>query len=248
MKNDLQYINRDTYLLYANTNESFLTLPLRGIVLELPGLGGGSCLGGFMDMRPYDSEWARDFGKHGILLVYLFPGPWSWGNTGAVRMADAVIDAILDKYDAHSLPVGVCGGSMGGLGALIFAADTRHTPCAVAAACPCTDVIESFDCRADIPRTFIGAVACYDMPLAQALCRISPAHRIPDMPRATYYICSDGADLLFPEELCNNYVHSMREVGHTVEYDRQPGLGHGDFFPKVRQKLHDTLKNTILQA
>ena len=248
MKSDLQYINPCTYLCYANTNEAFLTLPLRGIVLEFPGLGGGSCLGGCMEMHSYDSEWAQDFGKHGILHAYLFPGPWSWGNTGAVRIADAVVDAILEKYAIQSLPIGVCGGSMGGLGALIYAADTCHTLCAVAAACPCTDAPFSFDCRADIPRTFISAVACYDLPLDQALRRISPIHRISDMPHVSYYVCSDGEDVLFPVHLCDTYVQKLRDAGHTVDYDAQPGLGHGDFFPEIRQKLHDTLKSAILNA
>ena len=79
---DRKYINRGTYLLYANTNEEFLTLPLRGVVLELPGLGGGSCLGGSPDMGSYATDYAKDFGKHGILLAYLFPGPWSWAIRG----------------------------------------------------------------------------------------------------------------------------------------------------------------------
>ena len=98
------------------TNEEYLMLPLRGIVLEFPGLGGGSCLGGSPDMGSYATDYAKDFGKHGILLAYLFPGPWSWGNKGAVRMGDAVLDAICDKYGVNNLRLGVCGGSMGGHG------------------------------------------------------------------------------------------------------------------------------------
>ncbi len=245
---DRTYINRDTYHLYANTNEACLTLPLRGIILEFPGLGGGSCLGGSMEMGSYADHRAQDFGKHGILLAYLFPGPWSWGNAGAVRMADAVIDAIFDKYGVQSLPLAACGGSMGGLGALIFAADTRHVPCAIASACPCVDVPALLDCRDDIPRTFISAIASYDLSLEDALRAISPAHRIADMPHAQYYICSDGNDALFPQALCDAYVQNMRLAGHTVDYDCQPGLGHGDFTPNVRQKLHDALKNAILHA
>ena len=245
---DRKYINRDTYLRYANTNEEFLTLPLRGVVLELPGLGGGSCLGGWPEPCSYNAEHAQDFGQNGILLAYLFPGPWSWGNKGAVRMGDAVLDAICDKYDVQNLRLGVCGGSMGGHGALLFAADSRHTPCVVAAACPGVDATVQLDCRADITRTYISAVSGYDTDLEDALRAISPIYRIDDMPRAKYYICSDGDDVLFPEHFCNDYVQKLRDAGHDVTYDHQPGLGHGDFLPEVRQRLHDTLKNAILQG
>ena len=163
-------------------------------------------------------------------------------------MGDAVLDAICDKYGVADLRLGVCGGSMGGHGALLFASDARHTPCAVAVACPGVDATVQLDCRADITRTYISAVSGYDMPLEDALRTISPIHRIADMPHAKYYICSDGADVLFPEQFCNDYVQKLRDAGHDVTYDRQPGLGHGDFFPEVRQNLHDALKNASLNA
>ena len=94
---DKKIINKDTYLYYANTNEDFLTLPVKGIVVEFPGLGGGSCLGGRIEKSPYNNFRTKAFGKQGILIAYMFPGPWSWGNKGAVRMADAVIDAIAEN-------------------------------------------------------------------------------------------------------------------------------------------------------
>ena len=62
--NDNKYINKETLPYYANTNEEHLVLPVKGIVLEFPGLGGGSCLGGNMErlrvMRnPRGEESAR---------------------------------------------------------------------------------------------------------------------------------------------------------------------------------------------
>lgn len=41
-----QCINKDTLNYFARTNEKILTGPIRGVVLEFPGLGGGSCMGG----------------------------------------------------------------------------------------------------------------------------------------------------------------------------------------------------------
>lgn len=246
--NDNKYIHKGNIADFVNTNEEFLVLPIKGIVIEFPGLGGGSCLGGNMEFESYSSEWAKRFAEKGIVLAYLFPGPWSWGNKGAVRMADAIVDAIKDKYNAKcDLPVAACGGSMGGVGALIYSADSRHELSAVASACPCVDVLKNI---ADVPvfaRTYVSAAAVYDMELEEALKKFSPMHRINDMQKTTYFICSDEKDEVFPEEECDNFVEKLKELGHKVEYHKQPELTHGYFLPEVREKLHMTLEKAILE-
>ncbi len=245
--NDSKFINPETVKYYANTNEDYLATPVKGIVIEFPGLGGGSCLGGSMDRMPYHWQHAQDFGKNGIILAYLFPGPWSWGNKGAVRMADAVIKALAEKYSlAEGFPLVACGGSMGGMGSLLFAADTSLAITAVAAACPGVDSVKAFDVLPDFPRTYISAIACYDMELEEGLKRISPIHRLSDMPDIPYFICSDGEDECFPQEQVDGYVDALKNKGYSVEYIPQPNLKHGDFFPETRVKLHNFIKKQIL--
>ena len=162
-------------------------------------------------------------------------------------MADAVIDAVADKFNIKpDAPLVACGGSMGGLGTLMFAANSRHTPSLAVAACPCVDVPDRFYCHDDFPRTYISAVASYDMELDQALQMISPMHRIADMPDIPYFICSDGEDEVFPEELCNRYVEKMLQAGYQVEYYKQPGLKHGYFEPEIRDKIHTVIEKAIL--
>jgi len=245
--NDKKYINKETINLYANTNEDYLVTPVKGIVIEFPGLGGGSCLGGLMDMESYSYAEGRPYAEKGIILAYLFPGPWSWGNKGTVRIADAVIDAIKDKYNlGDNTPVAVCGGSMGGTGALVFAADTEHQLSMVAAACPCVDVLDRLYCHESFPRTYVSAVACYDMELEDALKLISPMHRIKDLQNTNYFICSDADDEIFPEGQCDLYVEKLKEAEINVEYHKQPGMKHGDFCPEIREKLHFTVRKSIL--
>lgn len=234
------FIAPDNIQLYANTNEAHLQVPARGVILEFPGLGGGSCLGGSMDRRDYGSEFALRCAEKGILLAYLFPGPWSWGNRAAIRMADAVVSAIAKKHDLKEhFPLVVCGGSMGGLGSLMFACDTAHDLTACMAACPCVDVPSAVYAHPDFPRTFISAVAGYDMPLTDALEAISPAHRLQDLPHIPYFICSDGEDEVFPESRCDQFIDDMRQRGHEVTYFRQPGMPHGGFLPEVYAQLCD---------
>lgn len=244
---DSGLIREDTVSLYANTNEKFLTGPVKGIVLELPGLDGGSCLGGTLNRQDYEAPHAKRFGEKGILLAYLFPGPWSWGNAAAVRMGDGVAAALKRKYQLdEDAPVAVCGGSMGGMGALNYGAYSNQSLAGAAAACPCVDVPACFACHPDFPRTYISAVAAYDMPLEEGLRRISPMELAEQMPPIPYFICNDGADEVFPEEQCDRYVDKLRALGHQVEYHPQPGLKHGEFFPEVREALHCFLERCIL--
>lgn len=247
--NDNKYINKETLPYYANTNEEHLVLPVKGIVLEFPGLGGGSCLGGNMERESYSTFWAKRFGKKGIISAYLFPGPWSWGNKDAVRMADAVVSAVMEKYKQDfDIPVAVCGGSMGGVGALIYAADSRYNLCAVAAACPCVDVAGNISEVPEFARTYISAAAVYDTELKDALMKFSPMHRTDDMQKTSYFICSDGEDEVFPEGECDSFVEKLKSYGHRVEYHKQPGLHHGEFLTEVRERLHLSLENAILKS
>ena len=56
---DNKFINKETISLYAKTNEAFLSDSLRGIIIELPGLDGCSCLGGDLNRGDYDSVRAK---------------------------------------------------------------------------------------------------------------------------------------------------------------------------------------------
>ncbi len=244
---DSKYINPDTLHLFANTNEKFLEGEIKGIVVELPGLGGGSCLGGLMDFMDYDTYYTKDFAKCGIIVAYMFPGPWSWGNKAAIRYTDAVVRAIKAKYNlGEDTPLVVCGGSMGGVGALMYAADTTLRLTACAAACPCIDNIDCLDSNPAFPRTYLSAAFMYDMDATEALKAFSPIYRVEDMPDIPYFISNDGEDEVFPEAQCDAYVEKLREKGLNVEYKPQPGLKHGDFYPEVRLELHSFIKNQIL--
>ncbi len=225
---DRGFINSETLHLYCNTNAHLLTEPPQGYVLEFPGLGGGSCMGGVMTMEPYGHLLAPALAEAGILLVYTFPGPWSWMNRSAVRTADALIDALREAYDfSDATPWMVMGGSMGGLGALIYAAAGRHTPSACLSVCPCVDVPACYNCVADIPRTLFCAVADLDLPISEGLKTISPRHRLAEMPNIPYHIVCDCADNLFPEAMTDAYVADLIASGHEVTYHRLEGCTHG---------------------
>ena len=244
---DRDFINPGTIELYCNTNAHLLTSPPSAFVLEFPGLGGGSCLGGSMDKAPYNGPLSSVLAENDILQAYVFPGPWSWMNRGAVRIINALVDAIREKYGFTVItPWAVMGGSMGGLGALIYTAshggDPSRMPTACLAHCPCVDVPDRFNCHPDIPRTLFRAVADYEMPIAEALKTISPIHRLEEMPPIPYHIINDLADELFPAEQMDSYVKKLLEKGHEVTYHRLEGCTHG----ALTSEEWDNIKNFLL--
>jgi len=248
-KPDSWFVNASNYTQFCNSNETLLKGPPRGIVLEFPGLDGGSCLGGGQALGTYEKSrtgFPEATAKAGLVHVYLTPGAWSWMNPGVVRIADLVVDAVRAKFHlAPDTPLVATGGSMGGLGALVYAARSRHHVTAVAAACPCYDVPALYGCRKDFPRTFLSAVARMDMPFEEGLRAISPAHLIDCLPDVPYFIVCDEADELFPAAGMDAFVASLRQAGRSVDYVRLPGKRHGQFTAKSRERLHDFVCSVI---
>lgn len=233
-----EFINKDTVSYYARTNEVLLEAPVKGILLEFPGLGGGSCLGGVDEIGTYDTEFSRQCAKTGVVLAYVFTGPWSWMNKGSVRIADAVTDALLEKYGLKDVPIVVSGGSMGGLGAIIYAIESRQKITACVAACPCCDVPDRYDVISEIPRTVISALAGYEGDsLLEAMKTVSPMHRIDDMPYIPYFISNCCEDELFPEGLMDAFVEKLLQKGHNVDYIKMPGQKHGAFTTEGIKRL-----------
>ncbi|MBP3572384.1 MAG: hypothetical protein J6M42_10535 [Clostridia bacterium] len=249
---DRDFINPDTLDLYCNTNAHLLTAPPTAFVLELPGLGGGSCLGGCMDIAPYNGPLSGALAEKGILQAYGFPGPWSWMNRGAVRMVNALIDAIREKYGlTEKAPWAVMGGSMGGTGALLYAAshsgDPAYTPTACLAHCPCVDILDRVYCAPDVPRSLFRAVADYEMPIAEALKTLSPVCRVEDLPSIPYHIVNDLSDELFPPEQMDAYVETLREKGHAVTYHRLPNCRHGELTGEEWEVIREFLLGHLVK-
>ena len=233
-KTDSLYINENTIPYYCNTNAHLIEGEVKGFVLEFPGLGGGSCMGGNMDQGDYNGNLPSILASHGILQVYTFPGPWSWMNKGAVRMVNALVKALRKKYNlTEKTPWAVMGGSMGGMGALMYSAncnvneDSVGVPGRCVAVCPCVNIPDVMHRVQDIPRTVFRAVSDYDMPIEDGLKLISPNCRTADMPHIPYLVVCDCADEIIPEEQINDYVADLKSRGHNVTHDHLPGAGHG---------------------
>ena len=240
---DAKYINSDTIAYFCNTNEALLAAGTRvtGLVLEIPGLDGNSCLGGSMNMQPYHNDFTRHCAEQGIIVAYTFPGPWSYMNAGAVRIVDLLVDAFMEKYgfeDEDDFSLVVMGGSMGGAGALIYAIDSRHTVDACVSHCPASDRIRRFQQNAT-RREMMSAVNAYDMPLEEGLKRISPQRRVAEMPDIPYIVAADELDEVCPVGEIEAMVDEMRENGLTVHYMFLEGQTHGGISAEDRDVVNE---------
>jgi len=237
---DRQLVTPDNIDCYARTNAAMLKGTPAGIVLEFPGLGGGSCLGGTMDIGPYGGGYAEEMADNDILLVYLFSGPWSWMQKGSVRVTDLVVDAIFKKYNlSENTPVSVSGGSMGGQGCIMYAAQSRHRDKirSIAAACPCYDMTDCIFSDPTFPRAFLLGAADQPCSLMEGLRNLSPIYRIDDLKTVPYFIACDGADQFFDAARMREFADMLSERGAEVTFRHMEGLTHGDFTPEVRSEF-----------
>ena len=223
-------INRDTLPYFASTNEMVLTGPVRAVVLEFPGLGGGSCMGGQDAVGPYTAPYGLYCGHENILLAYVFTGPWSWMNDVAVRIADAVVDAIWDRFQlSDDTPLISTGGSMGGCGALLYSVYGRRTPSACATNGPACDALDLYKSAPDFARTLFNAVAHYDCDLEEALASLSAIRLVDRMPNIPYYIVHTDMDEAIPiERHSGALVPLMRQRGLDVTFNVVPNRRHCD--------------------
>lgn len=229
-----QCINKNTLNYFARTNEKILTGPIRGVVLEFPGLGGGSCMGGVDSVGEYTAAYGLRCGRENILLAYVFTGPWSWMNDSAVRITDAVVDAIWEKYGlSDDVPLISTGGSMGGCGALVYSVYAKRKPSACAANGPACDAMDIYYAHPDFARTLFNAVAHYECGFEEAMASISPLKLVDRMPDIPYYIVHTDMDDIIPVEKHSDLlVKRMRERGLDAEYIVVPDRGHCDLPPK----------------
>ena len=229
-------INADNLQLFAADNMALITGPVRGLVLEFPGLDGGSCLGGQTKVGPLRSGYAIRCARRGILLVYPFVGPWSWMNDVAVKTTDMIIDAVKQKYSLpDDIPMVNSGGSMGGAGALMYTIDGRHRAAACAVSGPACDLLTMESDFPDGVCTVYRAVAHYDMPYEAAVKRISPLYQLDRLPRIPYFIAHTDADeIIRIEKHSDKLVKEMWALGHDVTYRVIPGQAHCDIGPEAQ--------------
>ena len=224
-------INKDSIRLFASSNVNILNGAPHALALEFHGLGDGIGIG------DNDSRLGRYLAERGVIYAIPYYGPWAWMSDKAVRYVDEYVDAIFDLFGLEEgFPVVSTGLSMGGQGALVYCAASRHRIAACAANCPVCDLPYHYTEREDLPRTLYGAFSHYDMPLEEALKTASPLHIAEKMPDIPYLvIAAENDQAVSMKKHADPFVKKMRDLGRRVEYVVMPGRGHCDLSPEAVQ-------------
>ena len=237
-------ITRDNVDLFAYSNRKIVEKPVRGIVVEVSGLG-------FSEMYGEGYEKGAGYAASGILYIRPYHNPWAWMNDATVRLCDDIVDVLSEDLGIGSdTPVAAIGHSMGGQQAFMYTIKSKRTPVCCAVDCPVCDLVYHFGERRDLPRTLYSAYCDVDAPtIEEALMTGSPLHNVDSFPRKTryfiYHCTDDGA--------VNISIHSrrlvalMKEKGFDVYYEEIPGMGHCDLPDEIIKQAERQIKDSLTE-
>jgi dipeptidyl aminopeptidase/acylaminoacyl peptidase len=234
-------ITYETRRLFTYSTDELITRPIRGIVLDLMGLG---------DQRMFDAptERGKALAQKGIVLLIPYNDPWAWMNARAVANTDAIVRALMRRYAlAEDIPIVSSGGSMGGLAALVYTRYAALQPVACVANCPVCDLPYHYTERPDLPRTLRSAFPADDEAAFTALLeRHSPLHLANEMPDVSYTIFHCTADQAVNKELhSDRFVEAMRPA-HRVDYYAVADRDHCDLTEEAKQQYNEAIERAIL--
>jgi dipeptidyl aminopeptidase/acylaminoacyl peptidase len=205
-------MNIDEIREVAWVGDEFVQGPLTGVVLTFHGLGGGHKGG------PSTEELA--WAQAGGLVVHPYTGPWSWMNRQARAFVDELVEEVCRAFRLPADAPLICtGGSMGGLGSLLYTRYARRAVAACMALCPVCDLKYHFCERPDLPATIRCAYRGYPEDFDAVLAEHSPLHQVERMPGIPYLIVHGEEDQAVSKAHHSDpMVAAMRARGLDVTY------------------------------
>ena len=235
-------INYENLRYYAYSNDKLINGKVKGIVIDFFGLGGQA-------MYHEDTKTGKLFAESNVVLLVPYTNPWGWMNRDEVRLADEVIDVIMEKYELDSpTPLVATGGSMGGLACIVYTKYAKHTPVGCVANCPVCDLPYHYTERIDLPRTLYSAFYSYDCTMDEALKSCSPLHLAPTLPQKTEYTifhCEKDSAVNIDMH-SEKFVQELSKYRH-VDYIRVPERDHCDLGEENDKKFKEIALSYIIK-
>ena len=214
--------------LYAYSNDKLIEGAIRGVAVEFTGLNGTR-------MIREDTDFGLFLARHSVAYLFPYINPWAWMNRDAVKLADAVVEALYTHYGlSDDTPLVSTGGSMGGLCALVYSFYAARPVSACAANCPVCDLPYHYTERSDLPRTLLSAFGSYGMPLDDAMRTASPLHLAGKMPDIPYFIVHCEEDRAVSKAMHSDRLVQELSDTHNVTYFSVPGRDHCDLDERAR--------------
>ena len=228
--------------LFAHTNADAVRGPVRGIVVFHHGLGCNS-------FDPAMKDWESNYARQGIVAIHPHANPWGWMNDVSVKLADTLIDRVIEHLKLPAdVPICSAGGSMGGQGALVFARYSKHCVVSVVANCPVCDLVYHETERPDLPRT-IAAAFGDKLDYDAAIRAHSPLSLVPEMPDIDYFLFHVTGDSRVGKAAhSDRLVAALRAAGRRVTYVASEGNRHCVLSPEAQGKYELAILNSFLPA
>lgn len=237
MKHVISYEN---LRLFAYSNDKICRKPIRGLVLDFFGLGS---------INMYEGETAEGehYAEKGVLYIVPYYDPWAWMNMRTVKFADELVDVLFEKYGlGENTSIVSSGGSMGGLGSIVYSRYAKRTPVSCIANCPVCDLPFHYTERPDLPRTLYSAFGDYDLEtLEHAMETASPLHLVPELPDIYYYIFHCEADKSVDKRKHSDKFVAEMVKTHRITYFTVPDRGHCDLTDEMKAKYRECILEHI---
>lgn len=238
----MKIMTYETLRNFAYSNDAIIEGDIKGIIVDFKGLGNTEMV--------EDQNWrGEELAQKGIIYIIPYNNPWNWMNEQAVMYTDELIEVVKMHYGLGDVPVVACGGSMGGLCALMYTKYAAVTPVACVVNCPVCDLVFHYTERPDLPRTLYSAFGMSGAAtIEEAMAARSPMHQADSMPDVKYTVFHCDAD-----EAVNIHSHSEKFVAKMAEkyditYHVVHGRGHCDLDDENRALYNEAAEKAILDA
>jgi len=227
----MNYINKDNIDDFCITNIHTLSCDVkdvRGLCVEFPGFDGNSCLSGNFNFPNLGNDFATRLGKNGILLIYVFTGPWNWMRDVSIKTTDDIIAAVIEKYSLkEDIKITLTGGSMGGLGVLAYAAKGKYKAVSCSTSCPVCDLFSVSKFSHFFAASVYFAVCHMNTDYESAVKEISPIYFVDKLPDVPYFlIWCDKDDVVLPEDNAIPLISKMKAQKLNLKEYLIEGAGH----------------------
>ncbi len=232
-------INYEKLRRFAYSNDKSVVGEIKGIVVNFLGLNNTA-------MYAEDTEEGRYFAKNGIIYVVPYTNPWCWMNRQSVAYVDEIIEAVIKKYSLQDVKLVACGGSMGGLSAIVYCRYSKYTPKACVLNCPVCDLVYHYGEREDLPRTLYTAFYSERGKIENVLKKFSPYHLVKTLPNIPYTIFHCTKD-----NAVNIDKHSIKFVKKMIKNEKQAtlikvyGRDHCDLTEEAKESYKMTVLNSL---
>ena len=207
---------------FAYSNDELIKGKIEGVVFEFTGAS-------ICQMYHEHTIRGKFYASRNVLYVIPYYNPWAYMNAPAVKFVDEICDVLFEHYGlSENTPIASTGGSMGGLGAILYTARGKRTPKICVANCPVCDLVFQVKNKVNTPRSAYSAFFYEEGDFLDVLKKYSPIDIIDELPKETEYFLFHGDN----DEAVNYTAHSKRmyekmlEKGYNVRFTLCKGRSH----------------------